>query len=71
VSIKERGRNVEQKVARGTKTVGRDVKRGMSRAGASIKRGVARVERAGKRAGKSTRTEMTRADDRLRPNRRA
>ncbi|MCI4366610.1 MAG: hypothetical protein L3K08_02540 [Thermoplasmata archaeon] len=68
MSIKQRGKSLEQKVVRGTKTVGRDVKRGMSKAGASVKRGAAKLERAGKRAGRSTRAEMTRADLRLRPN---
>jgi hypothetical protein len=68
MSIKQRGRTLEQKVVRGSKTVGRDVKSGMSKAGASVKRGAKRMEQAGRRAGRSTRAEMTQVDLRLRPS---
>jgi len=72
--MRSQGRNLEKKVVRGSKTVGRDVKKGLSRAGAKLRRGAETVgrdvERAGKRAGNATRRGMTRADDRVRPNRR-
>jgi hypothetical protein len=63
MSIKERSKRIEQRVVRGSKSMGRDVKKGLVRAGRD-------VERAGKRVGTATRHGMTRADDRLRPNRR-
>jgi hypothetical protein len=64
MSIKERGKSMERKVVRGSKTLGRDVKRGVVRAGRD-------VESAGKRVGTATRRGLTRADDRLRSGRRS
>ena len=75
MSLREHGKSGARKVVRGSETVGRDVKKGMRRAGAKLSRSARTVgrdvERAGKRVGKATRRGMTRADDRLRPNRRA
>ncbi|HEV8049705.1 MAG TPA: hypothetical protein VGP88_03830 [Thermoplasmata archaeon] len=75
MSIKVRGKALETKVARGSKTVGRDVKKGMVRAGSMVKRGAKTVggdvERAGKRAGSATKRGLVRAGNRVRPSHRA
>jgi hypothetical protein len=72
MSIKERGQDLETKVVRGSKTVGRDVKKGMVRAGRMARSSAGTigrdVERAGKRVGKATQRGMTRVDRHLRPN---
>jgi hypothetical protein len=44
MSIKQRGRNLETKVVRGSKTIGRDVEKAGKRVGQATKRGVTRVE---------------------------
>jgi predicted small secreted protein len=73
MSIKARGKSAETKFASGSRTVGRDVKKGVEEVGRKVKSGAKTVgrdvEKAGKRVGNATRHGMTRADDRLRPNR--
>jgi hypothetical protein len=75
MSMKERARNMEKKVGRGSKTAGRDMKKGMSRAGAKIEKGAKTagrdVKRAGKRVESATRHGMTRVRNRLRPGHKA
>lgn len=75
MSMKERGRNIEKKVVRGSKTVGRDVKKGMGRAGTKLESGakvVGRdVKRAGKRVKTATRHGMARVGSKLRSGHRA
>jgi hypothetical protein len=65
MSMKARGKNLETKVARGSRTAGRDVKKGMSRVATGAKTVGRDVERAGKKVAKSTRSGMTRAHARL------
>jgi hypothetical protein len=71
MSMKVRGKNLETKVVRGSKTIGRDVKKGMVRASSMVKRGArtvgSDVERAGKRVGRASRRELVRVRNRVRP----
>jgi hypothetical protein len=71
MSMKQRGKDLEKRIASGSETVGRDVKKGMARLGHDARSVGRDVERAGKKVGRATRRGLTRADDRLRPNHRA
>jgi hypothetical protein len=75
MSIKARGKNLETKVVRGSKTVGRDVKKGMVRTGKSLKTGAKIVGRdtrkVGSRVVSVSRRGLTRAENRVRPSHRA
>ncbi len=57
MSMKQRGKSLEQKVVRGSKTVGRDIKRAGKSVGRATRHGVERVESRMKahRAAKSSR----------------
>jgi hypothetical protein len=68
MSMKERGKSLGKKVVRGSETVGRDVKKGMSRVAKGARTVGRDVEKGGKRMGRATRSGMTRADARIRPN---
>ncbi len=74
MSIKLRGKSLETKVVRGSKTVGRDMKKGMVRAGSMVTRSAKTVggdvERAGKRVGRATKRGLVRAGNRVRPSHR-
>jgi hypothetical protein len=74
MTMKERGKEIESKMVRGSKTVGRDVKKGIGRAGRKLESGAKTagrdVKSAGRRMGRATRRELTRADARIRPNHR-
>jgi hypothetical protein len=54
MSVKERGKNLETKVVRGAKTVGRDVKKGLGRAGRKLNSGAHTLGRDARRTGKAT-----------------
>jgi hypothetical protein len=75
MTMRQQGRNLEKKVAGGSRTVGRDVKKGMSRVGTKAKSGartvVRDVERAGRKVRLVARHGAERVNNRVRPNRRA
>jgi hypothetical protein len=73
VSIKERGKNLETKVMRSSRTAGQDVRKGLNRVGSKLSKTALKVgddlERGGQRAGKAARRGVARVNSRLRPNR--
>jgi hypothetical protein len=75
MTMRQRGRDLEQTVAAKSRTVGRDMKKGMVRVGKSTERGagtvVRDVEGAGRKVGIATRRDADDVTKRLRRNRRA
>jgi hypothetical protein len=65
MTIRQQGKNLEKKVVRGSKTVGRDVKMGISRAGRKLRGGATTVGRDVRRAGSRVRTASRSGADRV------